>query len=76
MAYISCKDGPTRTRCQAVRLYGISYPVEQIRDITGCKPHQPHGMVGGLLPGREHGSGRPAAGGQPSQADPRANPGS
>jgi transposase len=36
MAYISCKDGPTRTRRQAVRLYGIGYPVEQIRDITGC----------------------------------------
>lgn len=36
MAYASCKDGPTRTRLQAVRLYGVGYPVEQIMDITGC----------------------------------------
>jgi transposase len=36
MAYASCKDGPTRTRFQAVRLYGIGYPVTQIMDITGC----------------------------------------
>ena len=36
MAYARCKDGPTRTRYQAVRLYGIGYPVAQIMDITGC----------------------------------------
>jgi transposase len=36
MAYASCKDGPTRTRFQAVRLYGIGYSVVQIMDITGC----------------------------------------
>lgn len=36
MAYASCKDGPTRTRFQAVRLYGIGYSVAQIMDITGC----------------------------------------
>src|SRR5918996_2151423 len=36
MAYATCKDGPTRTRFQAVRLYGIGYPVVQIMDITGC----------------------------------------
>ena len=30
------KDGPTRTRYQAVRLYGSGYPVAQIAEITGC----------------------------------------
>jgi transposase len=30
------KDGPTRTRYQAVRLYGLGYPVAQIQEITGC----------------------------------------
>lgn len=34
LAHASCKDGPTRF--QAVRLYGVGYPVEQIMDITGC----------------------------------------
>ena len=29
-------DGPTRTRYQAVRLYGSGYPVAQIAEITGC----------------------------------------
>jgi hypothetical protein len=36
MAYASCKDGPTHTPFQAVRLYGIGYSVAQIMDITGC----------------------------------------
>lgn len=35
-AYASCKDGPTRTRYQAVRLYGTDYPVKEVMDITGC----------------------------------------
>jgi len=35
-AYITCKDGPTRTRYQAIRLYGTGYPVEEVMDITGC----------------------------------------
>ena len=35
-AYQNCRDGPTRTRYQAVRLYGTGYPVEEIMDITGC----------------------------------------
>lgn len=35
-AYDRCKDGPTRTRYQAVRLYGAGYPVAQIQEITGC----------------------------------------
>ncbi len=35
-AYDQTKDGPTRTRYQAVRLYGSGYPVAQIEEITGC----------------------------------------
>ena len=35
-AYDRTKDGPTRTRYQAVRLYGSGYPVAQITEITGC----------------------------------------
>jgi transposase len=35
-AYLRTKDGPTRTRYQAVRLYGLGYPVAQIHEITGC----------------------------------------
>ncbi len=35
-AYAQCKDGPTRTRLLAVRLYGTGYPVRQVIEITGC----------------------------------------
>jgi transposase len=35
-AYRSCKDAATRTRYQAVRLYGEGYPVDEIMQITGC----------------------------------------
>ena len=35
-AYVQCKDGPTRTRYQAVRLYGGGYALEEVIDITGC----------------------------------------
>lgn len=35
-AHDSCKDGPTRTRYQAIRLYGIGYPTQEIMSITGC----------------------------------------
>jgi transposase len=35
-AYANCKDGPTRTRYQAVRLYGTGYPVTEVMNITGC----------------------------------------
>jgi transposase len=35
-AYRGCTDGPTRTRYQAVRLYGTAYPVKEVMDITGC----------------------------------------
>ncbi len=35
-AYQRAKDGPTRTRYQAVWLYGTDYPVAQIQAWTGC----------------------------------------
>jgi transposase len=35
-AYQQCKDGPTRTRYQAVRLYGTGYSAQEVMDITGC----------------------------------------
>jgi len=35
-AYRTCKDAVTRTRYQAVRLYGEGYPVAEIMQITGC----------------------------------------
>ena len=35
-AYLRTKDGPTRTRYQAVRLYGSGYSVAQIQEICGC----------------------------------------
>ena len=35
-AYDECKDGPTRTRLLAVRLYGSAYPLAQVQEITGC----------------------------------------
>lgn len=35
-AFEKSSDGPTRTRLQAVRLYGRGYSVEAITEITGC----------------------------------------
>src|SRR5512134_708702 len=35
-AYRTCKDASTRTRYQAVRLYGEGYPEAEIEQITGC----------------------------------------
>jgi transposase len=35
-AYRQCKDTSTRTRYQAVRLYGEGYPEKEIEEITGC----------------------------------------
>ena len=35
-AYTCCKNGPTRTRYQAVRLYGTGYPCEEVMEITRC----------------------------------------
>jgi transposase len=34
-AFVNCKDGPTRTRYQAVRLYGKGYSAREIEAITG-----------------------------------------
>ena len=34
--YLQAKDGPLRTRCQAVRMYGKGYAVQEIRSLTGC----------------------------------------
>jgi transposase len=36
MAFQQSKHGPTRSRYQAVRLYGKGYEVCEILDITGC----------------------------------------
>jgi len=35
-AYTNCKDAATRTRYQAVRLYGEGCNEEEIEQITGC----------------------------------------
>jgi transposase len=35
-AFLNEKDGATRIRYQAVRMYGRGYAVEEIRQITGC----------------------------------------
>lgn len=35
-AYHNSKDGPTRTRYQALKLYGTGYPTEEVEEITGC----------------------------------------
>jgi len=35
-AYLECADGETRSRFQAVRLYGMNYDVKTIQEITGC----------------------------------------
>jgi len=34
-AFGECKDGPTRTRYQALRLYGQGYTTEEIEEISG-----------------------------------------
>jgi transposase len=35
-AYQQCRDGPTRSRYQAVRLYGTGYAATEVMAITGC----------------------------------------
>lgn len=35
-AYDECSDGGTKTRYQAVRLYGTAYPLQTVIDVTGC----------------------------------------
>jgi transposase len=63
-AYLGAKDGPTRTRYQAVRLYGAGYPVAQVCEITGCSrtslmewccQYRTTGLVG-LIDGRVGGN--------------------
>ncbi len=34
--YLQTKDGPLRTRLQAVRMYGTGYPVQEIQALTAC----------------------------------------
>ena len=54
-AYERSKDGPTRTRLQAVRLYGLGYAVPHLQEITGCsrtslmdwcRRYRSHGVAG------------------------------
>jgi transposase len=35
-AYTRCSDGATRTRYQAVRMYGTNYPLTEILKLTRC----------------------------------------
>lgn len=35
-AYVQCRDADTKTRYQAVRLYGLGYAVAHIQDICAC----------------------------------------
>lgn len=35
-AHDECKNGPTRSRYLAVRLYGSGYPLKEVMDVTGC----------------------------------------
>ena len=35
-AFLQCRNADTKTRYQAVRLYGIGYAVAKIKDICGC----------------------------------------
>ncbi len=35
-AYRQCSDGATRTRYQAVRMYGTNYPLSEILKLTRC----------------------------------------
>lgn len=37
IAYENCKNGPARTRLQAVRLYGTGYSTREITTITGAE---------------------------------------
>ena len=63
-AYLHCQDAPTKTRYQAVRLYGLGYSVPQIQDICGCsrprllvwvRNYQQHGITA-LLDARQGGN--------------------
>jgi len=63
-AHLRAKDGPTRTRYQAVWLYGTGYPVAHIQHLTGCSraslmqwchTYRTHGYAG-LVDGRVGGN--------------------
>lgn len=63
-AYERSKDGATRTRFQAVRLYGSGYAVPHVQEITGCsrtslmdwcRRYRTHGLTG-LVDGRRGGN--------------------
>ena len=54
VAYEACKNGPARTRLQAVRLYGSGYKTKEIEVITGverrlllrwCAKYRRHGLT-------------------------------
>lgn len=54
VAYETCKNGPARTRLQAVRLYGSGYKTKEIEVITGverrlllrwCAKYRRHGVT-------------------------------
>lgn len=53
-AYLQCQDADTKTRYQAVRLYGLGYAVAQIKDICGgsttslmewCRAYRQHDLT-------------------------------
>lgn len=44
-AYDESAEGTTRTRYQAVRLYGTGYALQTIRDVTGCSSSSLHDWV-------------------------------
>ncbi len=53
-AYLHCTDANTKTRYQAVRLYGLGYSTVQVQDICGCsrsslmnwtRAYQEHGLT-------------------------------
>ena len=37
-AFVHCQDADTKTRYQAVRLYGLGHPLAQLTDICACSP--------------------------------------
>lgn len=54
-AYDQCKDGPTRSRYLAVRLYGSGYAEKEVLDISGgsrsslmnwCRRYKAYGLAG------------------------------
>lgn len=63
-AYLHAQDADTKTRYQAVRLYGLNYPLQQVNDICACSTrsllrwchaYQRHG-VSALLDHRQGGN--------------------